>query len=67
MVDVETYNFQHFKREHLLFDLKQTLLRHGVQPGALSPDFKLPRVGGGEVQLSTLRDKPVLLHFGNYT
>lgn len=31
--------------------------------GELAPDFTLPRDGGGEVALSALRGKPVVLYF----
>ena len=31
--------------------------------GTQAPDFTLPKVGGGEVTLSSLRGKPVVLVF----
>ena len=31
--------------------------------GSAAPDFTLPRVGGGEVTLSALRGKPIVLVF----
>lgn len=64
---VEEYNFEHFGPEHILFDVKQILTAGGLKPGAMAPDFELPRVGGGQLRLSELRDKPLLLHFGSYT
>jgi len=34
-----------------------------VSIGSPAPDFTLPQVGGGEVTLSALRGKPVVLVF----
>ncbi|MBA2362795.1 MAG: redoxin domain-containing protein, partial [Chloroflexia bacterium] len=39
----------------------------GIQPGEAAPDFELPQAGGGQLRLSDLRGKPVLLHFGSYS
>jgi hypothetical protein len=61
------YNFAHLHRDHLLFDVDQTLKKGGVMPGLEAPDFELPRVGGGTVRLSELRDRPTLLRFGSIT
>ncbi|MEZ4736489.1 MAG: redoxin domain-containing protein [Caldilineaceae bacterium] len=61
------YNFEHFRTQHLLSDVQATLAVRGIQPGEQAPDFTLPRSDGGEVQLSALRGKPVLLHFGSPT
>ncbi len=63
----DDYNFQHFRTKHLLADVQATFAKQGIQPGELAPDFDVPRVGGGIVRLSSLRDKPVLLHLGSYT
>ena len=39
-----------------------------IQPGELAPDFRLPTLDHqSEVQLSSLRGKPVVLVFGSYT
>jgi peroxiredoxin len=38
-------------------------LSSGTEIGQLAPDFKLPTVGGGEVKLSELRGKVVLVNF----
>ena len=39
-----------------------------VQPGELAPDFRLPTLDHkSEVELSSLRGKPVVLVFGSYT
>jgi peroxiredoxin Q/BCP len=34
-----------------------------IEPGALAPDFTLPRDGGGSLTLSTLRPQKVVLYF----
>lgn len=34
-----------------------------IEPGALAPDFTLPRDGGGTVTLSALRGRPVIVYF----
>ncbi|MFV0359804.1 thioredoxin-dependent thiol peroxidase [Tropicimonas sp.] len=34
-----------------------------IEPGGTAPDFTLPRDGGGEVTLSTLRPQAVVLYF----
>lgn len=46
--------------------------RSRVQVGDVAPDFTLPRVGSGasaagEVTLSSLRGRPVVLVFGSFT
>lgn len=64
---LDEYNFEHFRAKHLLQDGKRTVVGKGVQPGELAPDFTLPEAGGGSVQLSDLRGKPVVLHFGSYS
>jgi hypothetical protein len=61
------YNFAHLHRDHLLFDVDQTLNKGGVAPGLAAPDFELPRVGGGTVRLSERHDRPTLLRFGSIT
>ena len=43
------------------------LLRTGLPPGAEAPDFELPSTDGARVRLSSLRGKPVVLHFVSYT
>lgn len=63
----DDYNFHHFRGKHLLLDALGTIRSKGIQPGEIAPDFTLPRVGGGEVTLSELRPRPVLLHFGSFT
>ena len=63
----DEYNFDHFRTRHLVHDAQRTLARHGIQPGKTAPDFQLPRVGGGSLRLSDLRDKPTLLHFGSFS
>jgi hypothetical protein len=61
------YNYEHFRTKHLLRDVRRTTRESGVQPGALAPDFELPVVGGNTLRLSSLRGRPVLLHFGSFT
>lgn len=63
----DEYNFEHFRAKHLLSDMQATLEKRGVPPGALAPDFELPRVEGAPLRLSELRGKPTLLHFGSFT
>ncbi len=66
-VSLDDYNFEHFRTKHFLRDGKRTVMNRGIQPGEMAPDFELPRVGGGSLRLSELRDKPVLLHFGSFS
>jgi hypothetical protein len=61
------YNFKHFRTKHLLSDLQATREQRGMLPGALAPDFELPRVDGANMRLSELRGKPTPLHFGSLT
>jgi hypothetical protein len=61
------YNFKHFRTKHLLNDLQATLHQQGIQPGALAPDFELPRVDGASWRLGEQRGQPILLHFGSFT
>ncbi len=66
-IPVEDYNFVHFRTKHLLADMQATLEKRGISPDEEAPDFTLSRVGGGSLRLRSLRDKPVLLHFGSFT
>lgn len=61
------YNYEHFRVDHLLADLRRTFTNSGIMPGDAAPDFELPLVDGGTLRLSELRGKPVLLHFGSFT
>jgi hypothetical protein len=63
----DDYNFTHFRTKHLIADMHATLQQQGIQPGALAPDFELPRVDGASWRLSEQRGKPILLHFGSIT
>ena len=38
-----------------------------TKAGERAPDFTLPSLDGGEVSLSSLRGKPVVIEFGNIT
>jgi len=44
---------------------RSQLLRDGLPPGAAAPEFRLPRVGGGELSLSQYRGRKVLLLFSD--
>lgn len=66
VTDTQAYNYDHFRTQHFLYDVKATLAGHGVQPGEPAPDFELPATDG-MLRLSELRGKPVLLHFGSPT
>jgi peroxiredoxin len=46
---------------------KSQLLREGLPAGSAAPDFRLPRVGGGELSLSQYRGRKVLLLFSDPT
>ena len=46
---------------------KSQLLRDGLPAGTAAPDFRLPRVGGGELSLSQYRGRRVLLLFSDPT
>lgn len=39
--------------------------RDGLKAGTIAPEFRLPRLDGGELSLSELRGKPVLLVFSS--
>ena len=39
----------------------------GPKVGQVAPDFTLPTLDGGELTLSSLRGKPVMLEFGSIT
>ena len=59
----EDYNFEASSyNPGPLADFKQK-----VHAGEQAPDFTLPVLGGGEVTLSDLRGKPVLIEFGSIT
>jgi hypothetical protein len=66
-VSPEDYNFDHFRAKYLLRDGKRTLTNRGIMPGEIAPDFVLREATGEPVRLSSLRGKPVILHFGSYT
>ena len=61
------YNYEHFRSNHLMADLKRTMSGSGIRPGELAPDFELSRADGGTLRLSEIRGTPVLLHFGSFT
>jgi hypothetical protein len=69
------YNFRHFRTKHLVRDARRTIGDRGIIPGEMAPDFTLPIAHGlgaasdpaGDLRLSELRGRPVLLHFGSFT
>ena len=61
------YNYEHFRTKHFVADVQQTIRAGGIQPGAEAPDFELPSTDGDRIRLSTLRGRPVVLHFGSVT
>lgn len=61
------YNYAHFRTKHFIADLLLTLRGAGVAPGTKAPDFVLAATSGEPVRLSSLRGRPVLLHFGSLT
>jgi peroxiredoxin len=44
---------------------RSRLNRSGLKAGAVAPEFRLPRVGGGELSLADLRGRRVLLVFSD--
>ncbi len=44
---------------------RSRLNRSGLKAGAVAPEFRLPRVGGGELSLAELRGRRVLLVFSD--
>ena len=66
-LNLDDYNFKHFRTKHYLADVRGTVAGRGIAPGEIAPDFELPRADQGSLRLSDLRGKPVLLHFGSRT
>ncbi len=62
-----TENYEHYRRKHQLADFERTRRGQGVQPGHEAPDFELEAATGEQVRLSSLRNRPVVLHFGSLT
>ncbi len=61
------YNYEHFRPKHLLADVWRSVRGAGLQPGSEAPDFELESTDGDRVRLSSLRGRPVFLHFGSGT
>ena len=59
----EEYNYPVWKRSGGLLDYFKTVVHAGDQ----APDFTLPTLDGGEVTLSSLRGKLVMIEFGSIT
>ncbi len=64
---LEEYNYEHFRPKHLLADMWRSARGEGLQPGATAPDFELESTDGQRIRLSSLRGRPVLVHFGSGT
>ncbi len=64
---LERYNFNHFWMKHLVADLWRSARSAGVRGGSEAPDFELDSTDGDKVTLRSVRDRPVLLHFGSAT
>lgn len=65
--ELDEYNYEHFRMKHLLADLGRTMQAEGVRPGQEGPDFDLESTDGQRTRLSSLRGRPVVLHFGSST
>jgi hypothetical protein len=61
------YNYEHFRPKHLLADVWRSVKGEGLQPGSPAPDFELESTDRELVRLSSLRGRPVFLHFGSGT
>jgi hypothetical protein len=61
------YNYEHFRPKHLLADVWRSVKGEGLKPGSQAPDFDLESTEGELVSLSSLRGRPVFLHFGSGT
>ena len=66
-LQLSEYNYEHFRPKHLLADVWKTIRGEGLQPGAQAPDFEMETTEGGQIRLSGLRGKPVVLRFGSFT
>jgi cytochrome oxidase Cu insertion factor (SCO1/SenC/PrrC family) len=64
---LEEYNYEHFRPKHLWADLWRSVRGEGVRPGNQAPDFELESTDGKPIRLSSLRGRPVFLHFGSGT
>jgi hypothetical protein len=61
------YNYEHFRPKHLLADVWRSVRSDGLRPGSQAPDFELEATERELVRLSSLRGRPVFLHFGSGT
>ena len=66
-IEPSDYNYAQFRRHHMLEEFVAVVSLHGLRPGSPAPDFELPRVGGGRLSLTALRNRPTLLRFGSFT
>ena len=58
------YNYDVWKPSNPELKLLRTEVAHA---GDRAPDFTLPLLDGGELRLSDLRGKPVMIEFGSIT
>ena len=59
----QPYNYDIFARNPEQYPYFRSTARAGER----APDFTLPLPEGGEITLSSLRGKPVVMEFGNIT
>ena len=62
-----TENCRHYERGHQIADFTRTWRGQGLAPGDEAPDFEMESATGERIRLSTLRGRPVVLHFGSLT
>ena len=66
-MSVLDYNFEHFTRDVLVNEIKQSRKPSSLKPGYPAPDFDLEDTDGKQITLSKTKGKPVLLHFFSFT
>ena len=57
------YNYDDWVYDDRKFEYFKSIIHAGERP----PDFTLPLLDGGEITLSKLRGKPVVIEFGAIT
>ena len=60
-------NYEHFRPKHLIVDIWRSVKSEGLEPGTQAPDFELESTDRELMRLSSLRGRPVFLHFGSAT
>ena len=67
-LSTEEYNFERYRPRHAaLSSAKAVIQKRGISPGAIAPEFNLPRADGGMLSLRELSGAPVLIHFASWT